>query len=349
MSGGTKLKGNPQRTGGIMAWQGQHYRLPATVWRLLEALDTFAVRPAIERTQGQTEIQWGDLRTLAIHARAELDQYLARTIVLNPAQLELRLRKASAGGMEVIEVVPGIPGIPEDLWLKQFDAYRQVRDSYDVFTEGGERIRVHIKPETKEILAEIRAFPGRRITGKRAQQFLRNPYALLGEGMARVIPPETFERARRQARIHFYDFDISVEWNEHHRIDAVLILLQPRDEAAPPLPALRLCHAQMLGEFLETLRQGMTAGENRFVWGHQEIEIRGDTAERIAALESLLAAPWGALPLAAFAQVFDLGRYAERVVGIGEHTPVYTPYVARKDQDLEAWIPESMELDSSSL
>lgn len=340
----TKLKGNPQRTGGIIAWQGQHYLLPATVWCLLEALDDFAVRPISERTQGQTEILWGDLRTLAIHARAELDQYLARTVVLNPKQLELRLRKASSAGMEIVEVVPGIPGVPENLWIKQFDAYRQVRDSYDVFTDGGERIRVHIQPDAKKILAEIRAFPGRRLTGKRAQQFLRNPYALLGKEMERVIPEETFEKARRQAQIHFYDFDVSVDWNKHHRVDAALILLQPRDEIAPPLPALRLSHPQMLEEFLKTLRQGVAANENRFVWGHQEIEIRGDTTDHIAALESLLTAPWGAPPLASFSQIGDLGRYAERVVGIGEHKPVYSLYLASKDQDLEAWIPESLEI-----
>jgi len=344
MPGGAKLKGNPQRTGGVMTWRDQRYLLPASVWRLLEALDAFEVRPAAERTQDQTEIRWGDLRTLAIHARAELDQYLARTVVLTPEQLELRLRKVSAGDMDVVEVVPGIPGIPEALWIKQFDAYRQVQDHYDVFTEGGERIRVRIKPETKEILAEIRAFPGRRLTGKRAQQFLRNPYALLGEGMARVIPPETFERARRQAQVHFYGFDVAVVWNEYHRIDAVRILLQPQDDEAPPLPPLHLSHPKMLGEFLEALRQGVEEGEQRFAWGIREIEIRGDTVERIATLETLFEGPWGAPPLASYAQVFDLGRYADRVVGIGEHMPVYTPYIARKDQDLEAWIPESLEI-----
>jgi hypothetical protein len=46
--------------------------------------------------------------------------------------------------------------------------------------------------------------PNRRISGERAQAFLHNPFAQLGDDAIEVISPESFEESKQQAEIYTY-------------------------------------------------------------------------------------------------------------------------------------------------
>jgi len=109
-------------------------------------------------------------------------------------------------------------------------------------------------------------------------------------------------------------------------VDAVLIKLQPQEENAPELPVVRFDDAVTLGKFRDALQQGIDEGESSFEWRSRYIEIRGNGVDQLATLQFILSAEWGAPPLASYAQVFDLGCYSHRVIGFGEHKPVYSPY-----------------------
>ena len=50
--------------------------------------------------------------------------------------------------------------------------------------------------------------PGRRVAGQRAEAFIRNPFAVLGEDANQVLSEEGFEEARDDAGIYFYRFTV---------------------------------------------------------------------------------------------------------------------------------------------
>ena len=170
----------------------------------------FANRSEEKRNQIDQEYHWANIRQLAKKANVKLDRYLDKTIIISANQLEISLRLSDFFGEQVVELQPFIPGIDSQKWLNCFDAFIAVQNHYDLNTSDNERIRILLEPDAKAVLQEIKKMPKRRVSGIRAENFLRNPFALLGETMSKVISPESFERARDKAGLHLYDFESEV-------------------------------------------------------------------------------------------------------------------------------------------
>jgi hypothetical protein len=73
------------------------------------------------------------------------------------------------------------------------DANSTVLDRYDIPTEGG-ITQVILSPEVKAVLNEIKKMPGRMVAGSRAQAFLINPFAALGDDASNVIEEGQFQK-----------------------------------------------------------------------------------------------------------------------------------------------------------
>ncbi len=330
------------RTGAVVYFGEQESLLSESAWRLAAAVREFARRPTTERTQNAQERAWGHIRQLVTLADANLDLYLERTVILTVEQLELALRHVEVQDSTIVEITPRVSGLPDEIWLAAFDSYIQVTDHYDLITAKGERIRVLLEPDVRAVLSEIRRMPGRRVAGSRAEAFLRNPYALLGEIMARVTPPEYFEAARDTAGIYFYSFRDEICREPDGHVYAVRLILEPFDENAPALPPVELTDKVILHCFVAALETGIESGLPCFHWRRQTLELRGDTEERLYRLRTVLHEPWVGEPLVKYAAIHDLARYSPRVKGIGIHQPQYTPYIAQKDGQ-GSWTPENLE------
>ncbi|TCO82353.1 hypothetical protein EV699_105143 [Plasticicumulans lactativorans] len=329
-----------ERTGAVTVLGGVPRLLPAAAWRLVVAVRDFARRASEERTQAEQERAWAHIRQLATAAGARLDLYLERTVILTAAELDLALRHVDVSGTDVVEVAPLIAGAPPELWLDRFDAYADVQPHYDLTTAEGGRIRVIVEPDAAAVLREIKRMPGRRVSGRRAEAFLRNPYALLGESMGNVVPPERFEAARAQAGVRFYEFYCAAERDGDGRIVAVRVQIGIADDETAVLPALRLESRATAHAFMNALAAALDGSEPCFRWGRQTLELRGDAAETLQRLYGWLAEPWSGEPTLTYGELAELSNYAPRVLGIGAHQPRYVPYLARKD-DGQGWVPEN--------
>jgi hypothetical protein len=71
----------------------------------------------------------------------------------------------------------------------------------------------------RTVLSEIKRMPGRRVTGERAEAFVRNPFATLGPDASDVIDEKQFEQARLKAGISFARFTAQLQ---HDRSDSEL-------------------------------------------------------------------------------------------------------------------------------
>ncbi|MEW6219852.1 MAG: SNF2-related protein [Thermodesulfobacteriota bacterium] len=334
------LGSSPTRLGAIITVARQQYLLPARGWRLAEAVHSFHRRS--ERSQAAQEREWARLRRLATEAGARLDHYLERTVILTADRLDLGLRRVDVGETAVVEVTPRVREAPDHLWLTAFDRFNTVQEHYDLLANDGSLIRVLVEPDARAVLTEIKRLPGRRVAGARAEAFVRNPYALLGEAMATVVPPAAFEAARDEAGILFYDFHCTARREADGRIQALHVTPQARDASSSPLPDLELADRASARAFADTLDQAIGSRAPCFRWAGRTLELRGDSVDHLRQVRAWLCSPWVGEPLVSWNGLLDLSRYAERVDGVGAHRPQYVPYLVAQDQR-GPWLPESLE------
>lgn len=309
-------------------------------WQLFSEVVLFAKRQLDERGDLVHRQAWGRIRTLALAAQARLDDFLRRSVVLTPERLEIGMRKsAPLAGDSVIEIEPGFAGAPPD-WLERFDHAREVQDRYDIVTPEG-IIQVLITPQVKTVLQEIKRLPLRRVAGSRAQAFILNPYATLGEDAKDVIVEEQFEQAREQAGLQYERFLPTIKRDSVGYPVRVGLLIEAASASGSASSETRWLTDTELGDFVRKLENALARSFQLLGWNGYDFELQGDTPLHLDELKAALEARNRSPMMVTYAQVHDLSAYSSRIEGIGIEKPYYSPYIAKKKED-DGWFPENV-------
>ena len=309
-------------------------------WQLFSEVVRFAKRLPDERGDLDHRQAWGRIRTLALAAQARLDDFLRRCVVLTPERLEIGMRKsAPLAGDSVIEIEPGFTGAPPD-WLERFDHAREVQDRYDIVTPEG-LVQVLITPQVKTVLQEIKRLPLRRVAGSRAQAFILNPYATLGEDAKDVITEEQFEQAREQAGLQYERFLPTIERDSMGYPVQVGLLIEAASASGPASSETRWLTDAELGDFVRKLENAFARSFQLLGWKGYDFELQGDTPLHLEELKAALEARNCSPMMVTYAQVHDLSAYSSRIEGIGVEKPYYSPYIAKKKED-GGWFPDNV-------
>lgn len=309
-------------------------------WHLFNEVVAFARRQANDRTDSVHRQAWGRIRSLALAADAKLDDFLHRSVVLTPERLDIQLRKsAEIAGDSVIEIEPTFAGAPPD-WLERFDASREVLDRYDIVTPEG-TVQVLITPRVKTVLQEVKRLPLRRVAGSRAQAFILNPYATLGEDAKDVIVEEQFEKAREEAGLQYERFVPQIEKDATGYPLKVGILIESASASGPVTSETTWLTDDQLNEFVRRLEIALGRGFQLLGWNGYDLELQGDTPTQLAELRQALDQRRKPAAMVSYARVHDLSTYSSRIEGIGIEKPYYSPYIAKKKDD-EGWFPENI-------
>jgi len=309
-------------------------------WQLVREVLAFAKRTTEERTDIVHRQAWGRIRKLAVVANARLDDFLHRSVVLTPDRLDIRLRKSpQIAGDSVIEIEPSLAGAPLD-WLERFDNAREVQDRYDIVTPEG-IVQVLITPQVKTVLQEVKRLPLRRVAGSRAQAFILNPYATLGEDAKDVIVEEQFELAREQAGLQYERFLPSIERDATGYPHRVGLLVESANASGPSASETVWLSNADLSEFVKRLENSIARGFQLLGWQGYDLELQGDTPSHLAELKAALEQRSRPATMVSYAQVHDLSAYSSRIEGIGVEKPYYSVYIAKKKDD-EGWFPENV-------
>lgn len=306
--------------------------LPEQVHLLLEQLERFHAASVSDRTQVFKEQIFGRVRRLASASSCPLSDYVARTIVLTPERLRLAMEKRVVGDETVLEVVPGFDGAPAQ-WLSQFDRL-PLQDRYDV-PDGATLVRVVVAPEVKAVLAEIKRMPGRRAYGPRAEAFVRNPFAVLGETSEKIIDPAQFERARDAAGIRFERFIPRSDRGEFGEVKRVGLETESMSEDSSEPSLIWFSSPNDLARFNGKLGRCLDDGSQCVRWTGREFEILGETPDHLAQLQTWLR-EWTHPQLWTAGEVLDLSHYSARIQEIGIEKPCITPVIARNDEG-DSW------------
>ncbi|MEI7968365.1 MAG: SNF2-related protein [Betaproteobacteria bacterium] len=325
--------------GPVLVHEGHRSLLPRAAWSMVQDILAFARRPTSPRNGQAHRLAWGRIRRLALAARADLDAFLHKTVVLTPEKLAIGIRKVQVADDTVIEVQPTFDGAPED-WLSLFDKHHSVRPSYESPTRDG-IVHIVISPAVRTVLEEIKRLPGRRVAGARAQAFVLNPYAALGTDANTVIDEVQFEAARAAAGLEYERFLPQFERDALGYPLKVGLLIETASSAGLSSSEVVWLDDDALTKFVKALRAALDRHFHLLAWEGYDLEIQGDTPEHLALLEQAIDTRRKPPVLITYAQVYDLTHYASRVQEIGFEKPYYSPFIAKKHEE-DGWFPDNI-------
>lgn len=332
--------------GAVATVGGRQQMLSADAWTTQAAVKAFAQRPPQSRTQHEQELVWGHIRKHADRAGAlYANPYLETTFVLTPASLRLPLSKDDTPFGRVLTVAPTFADAP-DGWLKAFDGFNSVQPHYDL-TRGGGRVRVVISEPVRKVLEVIkREMPGRRVAGAKAEKFIHNPWAFMGEAAHEVLVAEEFERDRGEAGAVAAIFDVIGRY-EAGRITAVaLSVTEHFGDGASRTTSRDFRGPDQLDEFLVSLRAALEQDREQFPWDEFDLTVDGEATSQLEHGQQI-AHLWRNQPAEqiSFEDIYELDGYSSRIEGIGAAKPIYVPVFQREKREGEedsGWLPSDL-------
>lgn len=344
-SQGHKLVNPPIVNGSIITHQNKSWLLTESVWQLVREVRAFYALSEKDRSPQQNRQSWSLIRRYACAANVPMEDFLQRTVVLSPEKLMLHLHQSVRNGAKTMQVEPDFDGAPPK-WLETFDKFSSVPGRYDI-PDGQGIVQILVAPQVRSVLQELRRWPGRYVSGQRAEAFLRNPYSALGEDAIAVIDENQFEQARDAAGIDFERFFVDANYDESGKVTGVALIIESTNSQIKRSSRFVFENVAQLGEFISVLEKRIIGGYQCLVWQGYELEILGDAEFQLQHLK-LLFTEWSPVQLGGliYADIFDLGRYSQRIEGIGVEKKYVSPYIARKTDD-EGWVPENIEFGLS--
>ncbi|MEX3967933.1 SNF2-related protein [Paraburkholderia sp. EG286B] len=337
---GAEPGGDVEIQGAILSADDKQSLLSESAWRAVQAIAERRSSSAERRSPEGNKRDWARIRRYAIDAKADLADFLAKTVVLTPERIDIQMRKGGEGAHDMVEIMPGFDGAPSR-WLEIFDRFEGVPDRYEI-PDGSGLVHVLLSEDARMVLSEIRRMPGRRVAGARAEAFLRNPFATLGPSAAAMIDPDQFERAREDAGIVFARFSASVIEDQSGYPCEVGLLVEEVFEGEVVAEESKFESASELESFVAKIEGRIAAGAQCCHWKGFDLEILGDSPDQVGKLRSALAKLAQPRRIKA-SDIFDLLLYSERIEGFGVEKPYYSPFIAKKSVD-GGWVPENIDL-----
>lgn len=334
-----KLRESVKRTGAIISITGKEFLLNESNWKLLEKIKEFS--RVTDKNKSLNQKYWAQIRSLANKSEANLDEFLRKTIVLAPEELQLILRKNLVSTESVVEVQPDFKDSPSN-WLQTFDKYNEVQDEYTISLPEGGLAHVIIEPQVKSVLSEIKKMPNRRIAGERAQTFLHNPFAQLGEDAIEVISPEGFEQSKEEAEIYSYRLLIDKTYDEASHFSSAQLTLHENSSRAQDPILLELSNLEQAQHFIATYEKSSPV----FLWAGYSIDRTNYLDNQVEELKSDLEEIRQHEDDLQAKNVLDLNNYSDRVIGIGEAEKLSSEAI-QKDSGESEWLPQNL-IDGSA-
>ena len=314
--------------------------LSRQVWETLSHISGFQQRPDTERDHVSQRRHWGQIRRLAFSAGARLDGFLFRSVVLTPEKLDIGLRSNEAGGTRVVEIMPSFQGAPPN-WLDVFDARGSVPDLYNITSPDG-IVQVLLSPHVKTVLENIKRLHGRRVAGVRAEAFLINPYAALGEAASETIEEAQFLNARSEAGLLFERFVAHIERDALGYPIVVALQIEASKAVNEIVSETRpFADDDELEQFIGQIDSALAAGRQLCGWQGYDFELVGETARELDLLRQALRARREPRILVSYATIYDLSLYSSRIEQIGAEKAFYSPFIAKKNDD-DGWFPDNI-------
>ena len=331
--------------GAVLTVAGEHRLLPRDAWATKDAIDAFAARPEEARSQHGNELGWARIRQHADRAGAfYASRYLETTYVVTPETLRLPLTREDTPFGRVVTVHPTFEGAPAE-WLKAFDGYHGVQPHYD-FTRVGGRVRIMISEPVRQVLDVIkREMPGRHVAGSRAQRFIHNPWAFLGETAHQVIREGDFAQDRAGAGPVSTTFNLRPILDEGRVLGVDIHIAEQFADGRARTDVKPVREPAQLRQFVEMLDQALREECEWCAWDEYDLTLDAHSTAELDTARQLVSLWENQAPQQiALSDVYELTAYSERIEGIGAAKPIYVPVFRKPNESDEGggWLPKDL-------
>lgn len=330
----------PRKYIGGAFFNGSSYSLQTKEsWELINFIDRNNGFEEHSRTQAQNEILWGEARKLALLAKVVLSPYLSSTIVLVPSLLKMRYIRAQALDVSVITIEPYFDGAPKE-WLNQFDTFKFIPEHTDFSTAEG-RTRVIFPESIREVLTVIKTqFDGRRVAGSKAEAFLRNPFAYLGESASKVLDEKQIQEAKEEAGIYSTRLSLFPDISKGIIESIAATIYQNLEDGMAKADRSLISTAHDLNFLIIEIESALSDERQFFSWRNFVIDVDGDLYQTLEKAKVWFNV-WNdqVKNFIDFNDIYTLGNYGERIEGIGIAKPIYSAYIKKESSDDSSWTP----------
>jgi len=318
--------------------------LSQNAWLAYSEVEKFNSRSEADKSQHKQELAWGRIRAYADRAGALYENpYLGSTYVLTPEALRLPMSQEETKFGRVFTVNPTFDGAPSS-WLATFDSYQAVQPYYEM-TRGGGRVKVVISEPVRQVLEVIKKeMPARKVAGSRAQQFIHNPWAFLGEAANEVLDADQFENDRAEAGQNTSAFSLSAQ-TEGGRIEGVrlIVTIHHLDGASTSYSEI-FRTPDDLERFLHALQISIEHESLWFAWKEFDLSLDGESLSQLDNGKQLYKL-WCSQPALKvnLDDIYTLENYNDRILGIGAARPMYVPVLqVPKKEDAGSLTPDDL-------
>ena len=331
------------RTGAYCQLGPERWIMSPHEWLLIKKIEAFSNEQESEKTQLYNESKWGEIRPLALATNTSLSKYLKETVVVTKDTIDILFSKGTYVGIEVVTIEPSFKEAPQD-WLRVFDRWSAESIPKDVdFSTPGGRLQIILSEPVREVLSLIkREFPARRATGAKAQAFVRNPFAVLGEFAHTVLKEKQIEEAKQNAGIVPTSLYIKAYKGELGILDEVIVVISKNySDCTSQSQRESISTPEVLDSLVKIIDEAIVNEEQYFVWRTHIVDIDGDTYTQLDNAKGILSV-WKnqVSSFIQFEDVYCLDNYGEQIDGIGQAKPIYFPYIATVNKG--PWVPENL-------
>lgn len=328
-----------KRLGGAFV-DGSTYSLQTKEsWQLMDFIGRHNGFEENARTQSQNEKLWGETRKFALLASAELSPYLSSTIVLVPSLLKMRYIRARVLDTSVVTIEPYFDEAPDN-WISQFDSFKFIPEHTDFPTDEG-RIRVIFPESIREVLIVIKTqFDGRKIAGSKAEAFLRNPFAYLGEAASKVLDETQIQEAKEEAGIYSTRISLFPDTQKGIIESVTVTIYQNLEDGIAKADRSLISSVHELDLLIKDIESALSEERQFFTWRNFVIDVEGDLYQTLENARGWFNV-WKdqVKNFIDFNDIYALGNYGERIEGIGIAKPIYSAYIKIKGSDDSSWTP----------
>jgi HJR/Mrr/RecB family endonuclease len=332
--------------GAVASVGGRQHLLPENGWKTSDAIAKFKGRSADLRNQHEHELAWGRIRAVADAANALYrTPYLETTIVLTPQTLRLPLTRSETAFGRVVTVEPTFEGAPKS-WIRTFDGFKSVQPHYDVTPDNGGHMRIVLSEPVRQVLTVLkREMPTRTVAGKRAQAFIHNPWAFIGEAATGVILEDEFAQDKAGAGALETNFSLHAVIKDS-RIEHIDLRVTEHLQQGSMSNTERLDSIAAAEEFLAELSAALQKEMRQISWRQYDLSIDGNSAQCLEEGRAVVAT-WKAQPALgiSFEDIYELDGYSNRIAGIGVAKAIYVPLIQKPAGDGSegsGWIPSDL-------
>lgn len=257
---------HPTRTGCVLRLTEEWaYLLTYEQFILLEELDAFNTRGAIDKNFATNLIEFEKIKGLAKETGSVLDHYLNQEEVVAPKTVRLRLCESG----DSIEIIPDVVDVDSEKFEKIFDKFPKPQTTYNLSQPDGGRTRVLFQEKQKETLQTVKHY--RRVSREQLAEIAKQPQLYFDPEVVELDPtdetPSFSERVREigvyQPRVYPFVSPYKSEW-----IPGILVEDQSGTRTKLPVKT-----EEEFTQLKQAIHEAKRTGKKQIEWKGQELLV----------------------------------------------------------------------------